>query len=117
MKIFNSQTQQHFELSEHELKCFVLMNTLSEHANNLPGNLAYKCGVLSVECSRIVSTLYAPDELTSAGDKKYLANILGIMSEILDTEMTKESLKEMLEDLRDEFLNRDYILIIEYNEL
>ena len=38
------------------------------------------------------------------------------MSEILDTEMTKESLKEMLEDLRDEFLNRDYILIIEYNQ-
>ena len=115
MKIFNSQTEETLNLSEHELKCYVFMVTLQENANHLSGYLAYKCGVLSVECSRIVSTLYAPDELTSAGDKKYLANILGIMSEILDTEMTKESLKEMLEDLRDEFLNRDYILIIEYN--
>ena len=38
------------------------------------------------------------------------------MSEILDTEMTKESLKEMLEDCRDELLNRDYIHVIEYNQ-
>ena len=117
MKIFNSQTQQHFELSEHELKCFVLMNTLSEHANNLPGNLAYKCGVLSVECSRIVSTLYSPEELCTEADKKYIYNVLEILSEILDVQMTKESLKEMLEDCRDEFLNRDYIHVIEYNEL
>ena len=116
MKIFNSETQEHFEISEHELKCSVLMGTLQEIANQLTGYLAYKCGVLSVECSRIVSTVYAPDELCSAGDKKYIANILGIMSEILDTEITKESLKEMLEDLIDEFLNRDYILIIEYNQ-
>ena len=116
MKFFNSLTEESFELSKHELKCYVLMVTLQKTSNHLPGYLAYKCGVLSVECSRIVSTLYAPDELNSAGDKKYLANILGIMSEILDTEMTKESLKEMLEDLRDEFLNRDYILIIEYNQ-
>ena len=116
MKIFNSQTQQHFELSEHELKCFVLMNTLSEHANNLPGNLAYKCGVLSVECSRIVSTLYSPEELCTEADKKYIYNVLEILSEILDVQMTKESLKEMLEDLIDEFLNRDYIHVIEYNQ-
>ena len=117
MKIFNSQTQQHFELSEHELKCFVLMNTLSEHANNLPGNLAYKCGVLSVECSRIVSTLYSPEELCTEADKKYIYNVLEILSEILDVQMTKESLKETLEALRDEFLNREYIHVIEYNEL
>ena len=117
MKIFNSQTQQHFELSEHELKCFVLMNTLSEHANNLPGNLAYKCGVLSVECSRIVSTLYSPEELCTEADKKYIYNVLEILSEILDVAMFKETFKNLLEDLRDEFLNRDYIHVIEYNEL
>ena len=118
MKIFNSQTEEEsFELSEHELKCYVFMVTLQENANHLPGYLAYKCGVLSVECSRIISTVYAPDELSSAGDKKYIENILGIMTEILDVQMTKESLKEMLEDCRDEFLNRDYIHVIEYNEL
>ena len=116
MKIFNSQTEESFELSEHELKCYVFMITLQETANNLLGYLAYKCGVLSVECSKIISTVYAPDELCSAGDKKYIENILGIMSEILDTEMSKESLKEMLQDLRDEFLNRDYIHLIEYNQ-
>lgn len=117
MKFFNSLTEESFEFSKHELKCYVLMVTLQESANHLPGYLAYKCGVLSVECSRIVSALYTPDELTSAGDKKYLANILGIVSEILDVQMTKESLKEMLEDRIDEFLNRDYIHLIEYNEL
>ena len=116
MKIFNSQTEESFELSEHELKCYVFMITLQETANNLLGYLAYKCGVLSVECSKIISTVYAPDELCTVADKKYLANILGIMSEILDTEMSKESLKEMLQDLRDEFLNRDYIHLIEYNQ-
>ena len=115
MKFFNSLTEESFELSEHELKCYVFMITLQETANNLLGYLAYKCGVLSVECSKIISTVYAPDELCSAGDKKYNENILGIMSEILDTEMTKESLKQMLEDCRDEFLNRDYIHFIEYN--
>ena len=116
MKIFNSQTEETLNLSEHELKCHVFMITLQETANNLLGYLAYKCGVLSVECSKIISTVYAPDELCSAGDKKYIENILEILTEILDTEMTKESLKEMLEDLKDEFLNRDYIHVIEYNQ-
>ena len=114
MKIFNSQTEESFDLSEHELKCYILMVTLQEIANHLPGYLAYKCGVLSVECSRIVSTIYAPDELCSTGDKKYIEHILEIMTEIMDVEITKESFKEMLEDLRDEFLNRDYIHVIEY---
>ena len=117
MKFFNSLTEESFELSKHELKCYVLMVTLQKTSNHLPGYLAYKCGVLSVECSRIVSAIFAPDELDSAGDKKYIANILGIMTEIMDEQMTKESLKEMLEDFRDEFLNRDYIHVIEYNEL
>ena len=116
MKIFNSQSEENFDLSEHELKCYVFMFTLQEIANHLPGYLAYKCGVLSVECSRIVSTIFAPDELCSNVDKKYIANILGIMTEIMDEQMTKESLKEMLEDLIDEFLNRDYIHTIEYNQ-
>ena len=117
MKIFNSQTEETLNLSEHELKCYELMDTLQETANHLPGYLAYKCGVLSGECSKIISTVYTPDELCAAGDKKYIENILEILTEILDTEMTKESLKEMLEDCRDEFLNRDYIHVIEYNEL
>ena len=117
MKIFNSQTQEHLELSEHKLKCYVFMAALQETSNHLPGNLAYKCGVLSVECSKIISTVYAPDELCSASDKMYIENILEILTEVLDTVITKESLKEMLENLRDEFLNRDYIQVIEYNEL
>ena len=117
MKIFNSQTEETLNLSEHELKCYVFMLTLQEEANYLPGWLAYKCGILSGECSKIISTVYTPDELCAAGDKKYIENILEILTEILDTEMTKESLKQMLEDCRDEFLNRDYIHVIEYNEL
>lgn len=116
MKIFNSHTEEQFELSEHDLKCYVFIITLQETANHLSGYLAYKCGVLSVECSSIVSTLYAPDNLCTTEDKKYIENILEIMTEILDVQMTKESFKEMLEDLRDEFLNRDYIHIIEYNQ-
>ena len=42
MKIFNSQTEESFELSEHELKCYVFMLNLQETANHLPGYLAYK---------------------------------------------------------------------------
>ena len=117
MKFFNSLTEESFELSKHELKCYVLMVTLQETANYLPGYLAYKCGVLSVECSRIVSTLYSPEELCTEADKKYIYNVLEILSEILDVAMFKETFKNLLEDLRDEFLNRDYIHVIEYNEL
>lgn len=115
MKIFKSNTNKTFELSDKALKCFTFNENMKATVKFLTPDLAFNCGLIVAESSRLVLTLYSLEYQRSESDKLFLKNTLEELSAILEGEITEEILKNIIEEGVEEFLNRDYINVIEYN--
>lgn len=116
MKIYDSKTNEYTEITEHNLKCFLFRNELESIAEASEPKIAFKCGVLSGECSKIISTLYSLEFQRSNHDNNYLKRVLAVLSEILDIDATEDKFRSLIEDCVETFLNQDNIYIIEIKE-
>ena len=116
MKIYDSKTNKYTEVTEQDLKLFLFRNELEAIAEASSSNVAFKCGVIAGECSKIISTLYSLEVQRSNHDKGYLARVLEVLSEVFDIEVTEDKFRSLIEDCVKTFLNQDNILVIEIKE-
>ena len=116
MKIYDSKTNEYTEVTEHDLKVFLFRNELEAIAEASSSNIAFKCGVIAGECSKILSTCYSLDFQRSNHDKVYLTRVLEVLSEVFDIEVTEDKFRSLIEDFVETFLNQDNIYVIDIKE-
>lgn len=112
MKIYNAKTNETYELSEHSLGCSLFRDNLEDIAFGSSPKIAFKCGVISAEFSKIMNILYSLEIQRSHHDKYYLNSSLEILSEIFDIDITEEIFRSLIQDCIDEFLNQDFIYVL-----
>lgn len=116
MKIYDSNTQETYDINEFALKCRTFSLSLQSTAEYCTPKMAFKCGVIAADAGKLISTVYSLESQLSHYDKKYLRTSLEILSEILDIEVTEDTLRTLIEECVEKFLNEEYIHVIEYTE-